>query len=55
MAELSRATMGDLVAGATQKDPAETLRQAFFDQRGHHPSPSELRSWQPADDLSEPT
>ena len=45
MAELYWGTTSDFVAQATQNRIAETLRRAFFDQLGHEPAPSELRSW----------
>ncbi|GGI09389.1 DUF2075 domain-containing protein [Egicoccus halophilus] len=45
MAELYWGTTSDFVEQATQNTIAETLRQAFFDQLGFEPSPSELRSW----------
>jgi len=45
MAELYWGTTSDFVELTTQNTIAETLRKAFFDQLGHNPSPSELRSW----------
>jgi uncharacterized protein len=45
MAELYWGATREFVEQATQNTIAETLRRAFFEQLGHDPSPSELRSW----------
>jgi hypothetical protein len=52
MPELYWGTTGDFVAGATQDHIAEA---GVLRPTRAQPLPSELRSWQPADDLSEPT